>query len=425
MTPSTPNLKGEIATMNTNVNESNDLWEFAVARFELVADLLQLTSGLRDVLGHCKRELTVHFPVRLGNGDVRVFTGYRVHHNVARGPAKGGIRYHPDVTLNQIKALAMSMTWKCAVVGIPFGGGKGGVVCNPRKMTPRELEGMTRRYTTEIEIMIGPDRDIPAPDLSTTAQEMAWIMDTYSMHHGHAIPGIVTGKPISIGGSRLRAEAAAIGSRMVIEEAARHYNVNLQGARAVVQGFGNVGMHCAAMLQSLGCHVIAVSDSKGGVFNPKGIDPQKLAQFKAESGSVVGFQEADTITNEELLEIPCEILLPAALENQITEKNAPRVRASMIVEAANAPTTPAADRILHEKRIVVIPDILANAAGVIVSYFEWVQDLQSFFWSEEEVTANLRTILTRAFGECLAHSEENGRDLRTNAMMIKVRGIYP
>ncbi len=415
-------------------NGPNDLWQMAIERFDHIADLLQLSSALHDVLAHCKRELTVHFPVRMDNGDIRVFTGFRVHHSVSLGPAKGGIRYRPDLTFNQVKALAMAMSWKCAVVGIPFGGGKGGVVCDPKAMSARELENMTRRYTTEIEIMIGPDRDIVAPDLGTTAQEMAWIMDTYSMHHGKAIPGVVTGKPISIGGSRLRAEAAAVGSQMILEEAAKRFGIQLQGARVIVQGFGHVGRLSAEMLSSLGCRVIAVSDSKGGVFNPKGLNISEVGKFKDQTGTVVGYPGGETTKNGELLELACDILLPAAIENQITDENAPRVNARLIVEAANAPTTLKADRILHEKGIVVIPDILANAAGVIVSYFEWVQDLQSFFWSEEEVKGNLRTILTKAFGQVLELAERKHVDLRTSALMIAVdrvaqavrlRGFYP
>ncbi len=420
--------------MATNANNTIDLWQAAQERFGRVADLVHLEDGLRQLMNECKRELTAHFPVKLANGGIHVATGYRVHHNVARGPAKGGIRYHPSVTLNQIKALAMSMTWKCAVVGIPFGGGKGGIACNPKELAPRELESMTRRYATEIENMIGPDRDVPAPDLGTTSQEMAWIMDTYSMHKGYAVAGVVTGKPISIGGSKLRGEAPAIGARMVLQEAARRLGMPLEGARVVMQGFGNVGRPSAIMLHDLGCLIVAVSDSKGGVYNPKGIEPRELVKHKEENGSVAGFPGADAITNEQLFELPCEILVPAALENQINRANAGRIQAKVIVEAANAPTTPEGDRILHENGVIVVPDILANAGGVIVSYFEWVQDLQSFFWNEEEVRTNLRTILTRAFGDVLTQAEKQKLDLRTSAMMLAVdrvaqatrlRGFYP
>ncbi len=420
--------------MVTTANENLDLWEMALARFDRISELLHLDEGTCDVLRHCKRELTVSFPVKRADGQVHVFTGYRVHHNVTRGPAKGGIRYHPDVTLNQIKALAMSMTWKCAVVGIPFGGAKGGVVCDPKVMTIRELESMTRRYTSEIEIMIGPDRDIPAPDLATTEQEMAWIMDTYSMHHGRAIPGVVTGKPISIGGSRLRREAAAMGSRMVMEEAAQRLGIKLAGARVIIQGYGKVGLQSAIGVQALGCTIVGVGDSKGSVFNPDGLDPRQLALFKEETGSVKGFPGGEEVSSAALLELPCDILIPAAIENQINAANASEIKARLIVEAANAPTTLEADRILHERGVLVVPDILANAAGVIISYFEWVQDLQSFFWSEDEVTSNLRLILTHAFDEVLALSHKNKSDLRTGAMLIavdrvaqahKMRGVYP
>ena len=381
-------------------------------------------------------EIGIQFnrPVKMTDGHVHVFTGYRIHHNVARGPAKGGIRYHPDVTLNQMQALAMSMTWKCAVVGIPFGGAKGGVVCDPRSMNLRDLENMTRRYTTEIEIMIGPDRDILAPDLSTTAQEMAWIMDTYSMHQGHAVPGVVTGKPISIGGSRLRLEAASIGTRIVAEQAARALEMDLSGATVVVQGLGSVGIMAATALQDLGCRVVAVSDSNGGVLNRQGLDLQRLGKFKAETGSVVGFPGADKLDNEELLTLPCDILVPAAIESQITVANASRIKPRILIEAANAPTERQADELLYQNGVMVIPDILASAAGVIISYFEWVQDLQSFFWSEEEVTANLRTILTKGFADVLSLARERQVDMRTAAMLIavdrvaqavKLRGIYP
>lgn len=429
-----PAIRGEDKAMLTDTNSSISLLKDALLRLDRAASALHLSSGLHQVLRHCKRELTVSFPVKCSDGSVRVHTGFRVHHNVARGPAKGGIRYHPDVTLSQIKALAMSMSWKCAVVGIPFGGAKGGVICDPKLMTLRDLESMTRRYTTEIEIMIGPDRDILAPDLSTTPQEMAWIMDTYSMHQGHAVPGVVTGKPISIGGSRLRIEAPAVGTRMIVEEAARAVNLNLQGARVALQGFGNVGMLVANALHDMGCRLVAVSDSGGGVLNAKGLDPRKVGKFKSETGTLAGYAEADQISSIDVLAVPCDILIPAAVESQITSANAAQIRPKIILEAANAPTTPEAEEILYENKVLVVPDILASAAGVIVSYFEWVQDLQSFFWSEDEVTANLRTILTRAFGEVLALSRERQVDLRQAAMLIAVdrvaqavqlRGIYP
>lgn len=421
--------------MTTNPTSNTiDLWQEQLARFNHAADLLHLDNGTRAVLSHCKRELTVSFPVKRESGDVTVFTGFRVHHNVARGPAKGGIRYSPRVSLEQIRALAMLMTWKCAVVGIPFGGSKGGVICDPKTLTLRELEHLTRRYATEIEIMIGPDRDIPAPDLATTPQVMAWIMDTYSMHHGKAIPGVVTGKPISIGGSRLRQEASALGVKLVVEQAARHRNLNLAGLRVAIQGFGSVGAPVAAMLNALDCKIVAVSDSKGGVLNKNGLDPQQLIRFKKENGTVVGMPGTIEVENGELLEVPCDVLIPASVESQITAKNAGRIKAKIIVEASNAPTTVDADAILDENGVMVIPDFLANSAGVIISYFEWVQDLQSFFWSEDEVTRNLRMILTKALDEVFAKATEKTVDIRSAAMMIAVdrvvqavnlRGIYP
>jgi glutamate dehydrogenase (NAD(P)+) len=353
---------------------------------------------------------------------------------VARGPGKGGIRYAANITLNQIKALAMLMSWKCAVVGIPFGGAKGGVVCDPKTMSVRELEHLTRRYATEIEIMIGPDRDIPAPDLATTAQEMAWIMDTFSMHQGKAVPGVVTGKPIPIGGSRLRQEASALGIKLVVEHAARKRNLSLPGLRIAIQGFGSVGASCAAMLHALDCKIIAISDSKGGVLNKNGIDPRELLEYKKEHGTVTGFPGTIELDNGELLELPCDVLIPAAVESQITPENADKVKAKIIVEAANAPTTSEADPILKENGVMLIPDFLANSAGVIISYFEWVQDLQSFFWTEDEVTRNLRMIMTRALDEVFIRSEERQVDIRTAAMMnavdrvaqaVLLRGIYP
>jgi len=410
------------------------LWDMSLANFNQAADKLCLDDGLRQVLGTTKRELTVHFPVRMADGDIEEFTGYRVHHNTTRGPSKGGIRYHPNVTLDQLRALAMLMTWKCAVVGIPFSGSAGGVTCDPKRMTTHELQHLTRRYTTEIETMLGTDYDIPAPDLNTTPQVMAWVMDTYSMHKGYSVTGVVTGKPESIGGSRLRTQATGLGVRMVIEEIARHLKVKLKGARVVVQGFGSVGKSVVESLSSMGCKVIAVSDSQGGAFNPRGINPQKITKHKAEHGSVAGFRGAARVTNAELLEIPCDILIPAALERQITADNAPKIKPRLLVEAANAPTTPEADRILRANRVMVIPDILANAGGVTVSYFEWVQDLQSFFWEDKEIASRLRAMLKRTVAQVAAAAKEQKTDWRTAALMLAVervaqattlRGIYP
>ncbi|HLN11846.1 MAG TPA: Glu/Leu/Phe/Val dehydrogenase, partial [bacterium] len=357
-----------------------DPWQAARQQFSAAADVLGLKRGVRDLLLEPKRELTVNFPVEFQDESVRVFTGYRVHHSTVLGPTKGGIRYHPDVTLNEVRALAMWMTWKCAVVGLPYGGAKGGVVCNPKELSRRELERLTRRYTTEIIPLIGPESDIPAPDVGTTPQVMAWLMDTYSMHRGYSVPAVVTGKPLAIGGSAGRVEATGRGVMIAAREAARHLGMPLAGARVVVQGYGNVGSIAAQLLAEQGCRIIAASDSTGGVYNEKGIDPSALLRHKGRTGGVVNYAAADGITNDDLLELPCEILVPSALEGQIAAENAPRIKTRMIVEGANGPVTPEADRILNAAGVLVVPDILANAGGVIVSYFEWVQDLQSFFW---------------------------------------------
>jgi glutamate dehydrogenase (NAD(P)+) len=313
----------------------------------------------------------------------------------------------------------MSMTWKCAVVNIPFGGGKGGVACDPKSMSQRELERLTRRYTSEIENMLGPDRDIPAPDLNTTSQEMAWIMDTYSMHKGYTVTGVVTGKPVEVGGSQFRREATALGVTLAIQEAARHLKMRMKGARVVIQGYGNVGSTVATFLHAAGCKVVAASDSKGGVANTRGIDPKKLLQHKQESGSVIGYRGADTITNEQLLELPCDILIPAALEEQITAKNAPRIKPKILAEAANLPTTPDADPILHQNHVFILPDILANAGGVTVSYFEWVQDVQSFFWGKKEVTTRLRSVMTDALSQVIA-THASKTDMRMAALILAI-----
>jgi len=411
-----------------------DPWQVALKQFQTAADLLGLKRGVRELLGHPKRELAVNFPVKLDDGSVRVFTGYRIHHSTVLGPTKGGIRYHPDVTLNEVRALAMLMTWKCAVVGLPYGGAKGGVICNPKELSLQELEHLTRRYATEITILLGPERDIPAPDVGTNPQVMAWIMDTYSMHHGYSVPAVVTGKPLSIGGSQGRTEATGRGVTIIARETARHLGVALAGARVAVQGFGNVGSTAASLLQGQGCRIIAVSDSRGGVYNDKGIDPHDLLRHKQQSGSVAGYRGCDAITNDDLLELPCELLVPSALEGQITKDNAAQIKARIIVEGANGPTTPEADDILRDRKVFVVPDILANAGGVVVSYFEWVQDLQSFFWSEEEINERLERIMTRSFRDVLEVSQDRKVDLRTGALVRAVkrvndallaRGIYP
>ena len=409
-------------------------WDVAQRQFDLAAELLNLSPGLRRVLREPKRELTVHFPVKMDDGSVQVFTGYRVQHNLGRGPAKGGIRYHQDVTLDEVKALAMWMTWKCAVVGIPFGGGKGGVVVDPKKLSQRELEGLTRRYATEISIIIGPERDIPAPDVNTNSQTMAWIMDTYSMHVGYTSPAVVTGKPIPLGGSEGRNEAPAQGAVYCIIEAARHLGMDLKECRVAVQGFGNAGAIAAQLMAAQGSRIIAVSDSTGAIYKPEGFSPNAILAWKQEHHSVVGFPGTKEISNADLLELDCDILIPAALENQITAANAGNIKARIVAEAANGPTTPEADEILYKNAKFVIPDILCNAGGVTVSYFEWVQDLDRDFWTIEHVNEKLRAIMTRAFTATLDMSLKERVNMRTAAYMLAVqrvadatslRGLYP
>ncbi|MBI3997634.1 MAG: Glu/Leu/Phe/Val dehydrogenase [Armatimonadetes bacterium] len=416
------------------ITPKEDPWAAALRQFDRAADCLPLKRGIREFLAYPKRELTVHFPVKMDDGSVRIFTGYRIHHSTVLGPTKGGIRYHQDVTLNEIRALAMLMSWKCAVVNLPYGGAKGGVVVNPKELSQDELEHLTRRYATEISIMMSPEGDIPAPDVGTNPQVMAWIMDTYSMHRGYSTPSVVTGKPVAIGGSLGRVEATGRGVAIVTREAARWLGMNLDGARVVIQGFGNVGSVAAVLLAKLGCKIIAVSDTQGGVVNTAGLDPDSLVEHKNRTGSVVGLPGPDVISNAELLELPCDVLVPSALEGQITEENAPRLRTRLIVEGANGPTTPGADDILNERKITVIPDILANAGGVIVSYFEWVQGLQQFFWTEEEVNENLERIIGRSWAQVVQAASERRIDLRTAALIRAIdrvatalftRGIYP
>ncbi len=416
------------------VAEAPNIWAVAQSQFDHAADQLDLDDGMRRVLRVPQRELTVNFPVTLDSGDVRVFTGHRVQHNVSRGPAKGGIRYHQDVTLDEVRALAMWMTWKCACVNIPYGGGKGGVIVDPKKLTLREVEGLTRRFTTEISPLIGPERDIPAPDVNTNAQTMAWMMDTYSMHKGYTIPGVVTGKPIAVGGSLGRNEATARGAVFTLQQWAKAKGESLEGQRVSIEGYGNAGSIAATLLKAEGSEIVAVSDSTGGIYNATGLDPAKVSNWKSEHGTVVGFPGADEITNHELLTIDCDILVPAALENQITKANAPDVKAKVIAEAANGPTTPEADEILYDRGIVVIPDILCNAGGVTVSYFEWVQDMQSFFWTEERINESLKGIMDRAYGSVHEMSDRHEVDMRTAAYMVAVarvaeattlRGLYP
>src|SRR5574338_82341 len=409
-------------------------WQVAQQQFDLAAERLNLDPGLREVLREPRREFKIHFPVKMDDGSVRVFTGYRVHHNLTRGPAKGGIRYHQDVNLDEVKALAMWMTWKCAVVGIPFGGGKGGVIVDPKRLSLRELEGLTRRYATEISPLIGPDRDIPAPDVNTNAQTIAWIMDTFSMHHGYTIHGVVTGKPISVGGSLGRNEATARGAVFTLQPASNVLGLALAGAKVAIQGYGNAGSIAAQLLADEGAIIVAVSDSTGGIHNPNGFDPAKVSAWKREHGTVVGFPGTNEISNADLLEVECDILVPAALENQITHINAPKIKAKVVAEAANGPTTPEADAILHDRGIFLIPDILCNAGGVTVSYFEWVQDMQSFFWTEARINESLKEIMDRAFEAVYAMSQRHDIEMRTAAYMVAVarvagattlRGLYP
>jgi len=422
------------AAMNDVTAAAINPYHMALQQFEAAADKLHLSEDLREVLRQPKRELTVNFPVRLDSGRMKTFTGYRVQHNVNRGPAKGGIRYGPDVTLDEVKALAMWMTWKCAVVGIPYGGAKGGVICDPKHMSPGELERLTRRYASEIAIIIGPHSDIPAPDVNTNAQVMAWIMDTYSMHEGYSVPAVVTGKPLSIGGSEGRNDATATGVLFVTRQAARRLEMPLQGARVSIQGYGNAGSIAARLFHNEGCKVVAVSDTRGGIYHEAGLDPAAVLRHKQEHGSVVSFPHAQQVSVQEVLEVPCEILIPAATEGVITAANADRVQARIVSEAANGPTTPQADTILFDKGVSVIPDILANAGGVTVSYFEWVQDLQSFFWGVEEITQKLEVIMNRAFAAVAEKAEQSHCDLRLAANMLaisrvaeatQIRGIYP
>jgi glutamate dehydrogenase (NAD(P)+) len=415
--------------------EPDNAYETAQTQLRQVAAALDLEPGMVEILTHAKRELTVHFPVRMDDGSIRVFTGYRVHHNDARGPVKGGIRYSTMVSLDEVRALAMWMTWKCAVVNLPYGGAKGGVIVDPKTLSESELERLTRRYTAEIDLIIGPAVDIPAPDLGTDARVMAWIMDTYSMHRDYSVPGVVTGKPVEIGGSMGRLEATGRGVLYVTMEACRRRGIALEDATVAVQGFGNVGGVAARLLRRAGAKVVAVSDHLGGIFHEHGLDIDSLYEHRASGGVIANHPlEHEEISNAELLELPVDILIPAAIEGQITEKNAPRIRARMIVEGANGPTTPAADAILAERDVYVVPDILANAGGVIASYFEWVQDLQSFFWEESEVNQRLQRLITNAFNEVSDLAAQRNVRLREAAMLlavrrvveaIRLRGIYP
>ncbi|MGA9593634.1 MAG: Glu/Leu/Phe/Val dehydrogenase [Candidatus Acidiferrales bacterium] len=403
-------------------------------QFDIAAEHLKLDPGLRQILRTPKRILEVSVPTKMDNGQIKVFTGYRVQHNMARGPAQGGIRYHPGVTLDEVKALAAWMTWKTATVNIPFGGGKGGVICDPKRMTKSELERMTRRYASEILPIIGPEQDIPAPDVYTDPQTMAWIMDTYSMTKGYSSLGVVTGKPVSIGGSEGRQEATARGCLVAVEEACKIKKMSIRGSSVAIQGFGNAGSMAAKLFADKKARIVAISDSRGGVFNSRGIDPLKAMRYKERSGTVVGMPGTSRISNDDLLTMKCDILIPAALENVITLNNADQIKARIVAEAANGPTTPHADEVLARKGITLLPDILASAGGVTVSYFEWVQGLQSFFWSSSEVLAKLEAIIRRAFMEVHETARRNRTHLRTGAYILAVgrvadatlvRGLFP
>ncbi|MCF6157647.1 MAG: Glu/Leu/Phe/Val dehydrogenase [wastewater metagenome] len=414
---------------------NNDiLYETALRQFDAVAEILHIEDGIRERMRYPKRSLIVSVPVKMDNGKIKVFKGYRVQHDITLGPSKGGIRYHPNVDLKEVSALAMLMTWKCALMGMPYGGAKGGVECNPEEMSQDELERMTRRYTTEIVQVIGPDKDIPAPDLSTNTQTMAWMMDTYSMQQGNTVPGVVTGKPLLLGGSRGRAEGTGRGVAYMVMEAARVLYKDLRGLRVAIQGVGNVGSVAAKLLNDQGCNIVAVSDVSGGVYNSKGLLIPYLLHHLRESKHVAGMRDTDPITNEELFELDCDVIIPAAIEGQITEKNADKIKAKVIVEGANGPTTPEADKILQDNKVFLVPDILANAGGVTVSYFEWVQDIQYYFWSEEDIQRKLRGVMVDTFNKVYALSNKRGIDMRTAGLMLgigcvaeakKMRGLYP
>jgi glutamate dehydrogenase (NAD(P)+) len=413
-------------------NEKNP-WLAAAARFDEAASRLKLDDGMRKVLGTSAREITVHIPVQLDDGRLEVFTGYRVQHSVARGPAKGGIRFAPDVTLDEVRALASWMTWKCAVVNIPFGGGKGGVICDPNLLSDAELEKLTRRYTAEILDFIGPERDVPAPDVNTNEKVMAWIMDTYSMHARHTVTAVVTGKPRSLGGSRGRPEATGRGCMIVTLKALERLGLKPEEATVVIQGFGNVGGMAARLMKARGFKIVAIIEYDGAVYNPKGLDIEALQRHRKDTGSITGFHGGHPMDPQEAMFLPCDVLLPAATENVIHSGNADRLRCKILCEGANGPTTPLADEVLARKKVFVIPDILANAGGVTVSYFEWVQDRQGFFWNEQLVNQQLEEIMTESFDAVVQYAGAHNVNNRIAAYMlaldrvcdaIKLRGIY-
>ena len=415
------------------MNETGPIFGAMLREFDRAARILELDPGIWRILTYPKRQIVVSCPVLMDNGEIEVFRGYRVQYNITLGPAKGGIRYHPDVSLDEVTALAAWMTWKCAVAHVPFGGGKGGIVCDPTRMSPRELEALTRRYVAEIIDAIGPEKDVPAPDVNTNDQVMAWVMDTYSMHVGHTETAVVTGKPIEMGGSLGRREATGRGVMIVTREAAKHLGLNIKGATVAVQGFGNVGSVSADLLAGIGAKIVAVTDWKGGVINQTGLDIPKLLEYAAKHKTVEGFPGADPLDNDGLWGLDVDILIPAALENQITMENAPQIKAKILTEGANGPTTPDAHNHLHERGVFVIPDILANSGGVTTSYFEWVQDRHGYFWELDEVNMRLEKKMVEAFDDVLEKSLKYNVDLRTAAyivaisrvgMVTKMRGMY-
>ncbi len=403
-------------------------------QYDLVVDKLKLDDGIRERLRYPKRSIIVSIPIEMDTGKLKVYKGYRVQHDVTLGPSKGGIRYHPNVNLKEVTALAMLMSWKCALIQLPYGGAKGGICCNPKVMSQKEIERLTRRFTTEIICAIGPEEDIPAPDMNTNMQTMAWMMDTYSMQKGRTVLGVVTGKPLALGGSVGREEGTGRGVYYMVKESAKVIGKELKGLWVVVQGFGNVGSIAASLLFEEGCKIIAVSGSKGGIYNEQGINIRNLIKHVKENKNIVDFPGVDNITNEDLLTLDCDVLIPAAIEGQITRYNANKIKAKIIVEGANGPTTPEADKVLYDKKVLLIPDILANSGGVIISYFEWVQDLQFYFWNENDVQQRLKEIMQNAFDRVLLLSREKKIDLRTAAWMLgisriseaqKIRGLYP
>ncbi len=422
-----------VATTTLSLEQEKNPWLAAEARFDEAADLLKLDDGLRKVLKSPAKEITVHIPVQLDDGRLEVFTGYRVQHSIARGPGKGGIRFAPNVTLDEVRALASWMTWKCAVVNIPFGGAKGGVICDPNVLSDSELEKLTRRYTAEIIEFLGPERDVPAPDVNTNDRIMAWVMDTYSMHMRHTVTAVVTGKPMSLGGSRGRPEATGRGCMFVTLQALKRFGMDPRSTRVVIQGFGNVGGMAARLMSRAGFRIIGIIEYDGAVYNPAGLDVDALKQYRTETGSVIGFPGGEDVDPAEAMFLECDVLLPAATENVITSENAARLRCRILCEGANGPTTSVADQILMDKKIFVIPDILANAGGVTVSYFEWVQDRQGFFWNEQLVNTRLEEIMVDSFNVIVEYAQKHGVNNRTAAYMValdrvadalKLRGIY-